>query len=379
MIDDCLIMAGGSGTRLWPASSSGKPKQFLPAAKDGTENFFSLSLERALRVVSESGGRVIIITGKKQLPFAVTACSSLSAAEKKRIVLIPEPEAKNTAPAIACAVAYTGKTGGRDRTMLALTSDHIIKPIEAFLKDVKTAARYAEQNKLVIFGISPSGPETGYGYIETGSEISGEVYAVSSFHEKPDRETAERFFASKKYFWNSGMFAFRCDFLAGEYRGSAEDVFHGFEKIKAPDKKSYTKTKGLRVLDSWEGLKKAYKRAKGISFDYAVAEKCVQAVMIRAGFDWIDVGSWDDYASLLSGGYSVNDIEGADVYAAGADACFVDSDIPVALAGVEDLIVVIRSGKDGSPAAALVTRKGKTQLVRDVVEKIKQSDKTDIL
>jgi mannose-1-phosphate guanylyltransferase/mannose-1-phosphate guanylyltransferase/mannose-6-phosphate isomerase len=366
-------MAGGSGTRLWPASSSRMPKQFLPAAKGRTESFFSLSLERALRVVSENDGRVIVITGKTHLPHVITACSGLSKTEKKRLVLIPEPDAKSTAPAIACAVAYAGKTGGWDRTMLVLTSDHIIKPLDVFIKDVKSAAQYAEQNKLVVFGISPSGPETGYGYIETSEKLAGDVYEVAAFREKPDRETAEHFFASKKYFWNSGMFAFRCDFLAEQYRSLAADTFCCFEKLKAPDKKSYTKTKSLCVLDAWAGLKKAYKQVNSISFDYAVAEKCAHTVMVRAGFDWIDVGSWDDYARLLSGN------TGADVYTAGTDACFVDSDIPVAIAGVEDLIVVIRSGKDGSPPAALITKKGRTQLVRDIVEKIKQSGKTDIL
>jgi len=381
MINDCLIMAGGSGTRLWPASSSGKPKQFLPAAKGGEESFFSLSLERALRIVSENDGRVIVIAGKAHMSFVITACSRLSTTEKKRLVLIPEPEAKNTAPAIACAIAYAGRTGDWNRTMMVLTSDHIIKPLDVFLKDAKTAAQYAERNKLVVFGISPSGPETGYGYIEKDEKIAGDVYGVAAFREKPDQKTAEQFLASNKYFWNSGMFAFRCDFLAEEYRRLAADVFRSFEKLKAPDKKSYTKKKGLCVLDSWTGLKKTYNQAKSISFDYAVAEKCGQTVMIRAGFDWIDVGSWDDYASLLSGNSSVSSGGniGADVYTAGTGGCFVDSDIPVALAGVEDLIVVIRSGKDGSPPAALITRKGKTQLVRDIVEEIKQSDRKDIL
>jgi len=373
MINDCLIMAGGSGTRLWPASSSGKPKQFLPAAKDGTESFFSLSLERALRVVTENDGRVIVIMGKNHLPFVINACSALSAAEKKRLVLIPEPEAKNTAPAIACAIAYAGKTRGWNRTMLVLTSDHIIKPLDAFIKDSSIAAQFAAQDRLVVFGISPSGPETGYGYIETAEKLAGDVYAVAAFREKPDRETAEQFFASKKYFWNLGMFAFRCEFLKEEYRRLAADVNNPFENLKPPDKKSYTKTKGLYVLDTWAGLNKAYNQARRISFDYAIAEKCTQIVMIRAAFDWIDIGTWDDYARLLSGN------TGTDVYTAGTDGCFVDSDIPVALAGVDDLIVVIRSGKDGSPPAALITQKGKTQLVRDIVEKIKQSDRTEIL
>jgi len=384
MINDCLIMAGGSGARLWPLSSSRKPKQFLPASKDGTGSFFSLSLKRAFHVVSGSGGKVIVITGKKQLPFAVSACAKLSADEKKRIVLIPEPEAKNTAPAIACAIAYAGNTGGWNRTMLVLTSDHIIKPLDVFLREIEIAEKYAEQNRLVVFGISPSCPETGYGYIETAERISAEipaesVYEVASFREKPNRETAEKFLAAKKYFWNSGMFAFRCDFLSTEYRRLADDVFCSFEKLKAPDKKSYTKTKGLCVLDSWKGLKKAYNQAKNISFDYAIAEKCNQTVMIRAAFDWIDVGSWDDYARLLSDESSAGGSKSADVFTAGTDGCFVDSDIPVALAGVDDLIIVIRSGKDGTPPSALITKKGKTQLVRDIVEKIKQSDRADIL
>jgi len=193
MINDCLIMAGGSGTRLWPASNSRKPKQFLSAAKDGKDSFFSLSLERAFRIVAESDGRVIVIMGKTHLPFVIAACSKLSAAEKKRIVLIPEPDAKNTAPAIACAIEYAGKTGGWNRTMIVLTSDHIIKPLDAFIKNLNIGAQFAEQNKLVVFGIPPLGPETGYGYIKTAEKLVDDVYAVAMFTEKPDLKTAEQF------------------------------------------------------------------------------------------------------------------------------------------------------------------------------------------
>ena len=378
MINDCLIMAGGTGTRLWPASSSRKPKQFLPTGKDGTESFFSLSLERAFRIVEENNGKVIVITGKNYMPFIINACSKLNAAEKERLVLIPEPEAKNTAPAIACAIEYAGKTGGWNRTMTVLTSDHIIKPFNAFLKDLNSAAMFAEQNKLIVFGISPSRPETGYGYIEAADKLSDDVYAVTAFREKPDQKTAEQFLASKNYFWNSGMFAFSCDFLSQEYHRLAEDVINPFENLKPPDKKSYSRKKDLWILDHWAGLDNAYNQTKQISFDYAIAEKCAQTVMIRASFDWIDIGSWDDYSLLLSGNLSANNTD-TDVFSAGSNGCFVDSDIPVALAGVEDLIVVIRSGKDGSPPSALIARKGKTQLVRDIVEKIKQSERKDIL
>jgi mannose-1-phosphate guanylyltransferase/mannose-1-phosphate guanylyltransferase/mannose-6-phosphate isomerase len=373
-------MAGGSGTRLWPASSSRKPKQFLPVAGSGTETFFSQSLERALRIVTENDGRVIVIAGKHHLPFVISICSTLNSDEKKRLVLIPEPEAKNTAPAIACAVAYARNTGGKDRTMLVLTSDHIIKPFEVFQKDLAISTQFAAQNKLVVFGIPPTGPKTGYGYIETTEKLVENVYAVTAFREKPDLKTAEQFLASGKYFWNSGMFAFGCDFLAEEYHRLATGISRPFEQLNPPDKKAYTKTKGLCVLDAWVGLEQAYNQVERISFDYAIAEKCTQTVMVRAAFDWVDVGSWDEYARLLSGASFGNNDTGTEIYVAGTEgSCFVDSDIPVALAGVDDLIVVIRSGKDGLPPVALITKKGQTQLVMNIVEEIKQKGRIEIL
>jgi len=373
-------MAGGSGTRLWPASSSQKPKQFLPAAKGLSETFFSLSLERAFQVVEQNLGRVIVIAGKSHLPFVITACSSLSAAEKKRLVLIPEPQAKNTAPAIACAVAFSRKTGGQNNNMLVLTSDHIIKPPAVFTKNAATAALFAAQNRLVVFGIPPSRPETGYGYIKTAQKLDEEVYAVAEFQEKPDLKTAKKLAASKRFFWNSGMFAFNGEFLAEEFHRLAADVIHPFDRLQSPDKKSYAKTKGLQILNNWAGLDEAYRKTKNISFDYAIAVQCPRTVMVRAAFDWIDVGCWDEYARLLCDGSVSSGVTGTEVYAAGnCGGCFVDSDIPVALAGVEDLIVVIRTGKDGSPQAALIAKKGETQRVRDIVEQIKQADRMEIL
>jgi mannose-1-phosphate guanylyltransferase/mannose-6-phosphate isomerase len=366
-------MAGGSGTRLWPASSSAQPIQFLPAAKKSAETFFSLSLKRAFQVIAPDSGRVMVIAGKSHLPLVIAACSSLSAAEKKRLVLIPEPRAKNTAPAIACALAYARAAGGENNTMLVLTCDHLIKPQEAFIKDAAAAAQCAAQDQLVVFGIPPSRPETGYGYIKTARKIAEGVYTVAQFQEKPDLAAAKKLAASKQYFWNSGMFAFNRAFLADEFRRRAPDVIRPFDRLKTPDKKSYTTTKGLRVLSNWAGLDAAYKKATAISFDYAIAVSCSRAAMVRASFDWIDVGSWDEYARLLCE-------SSAEVYAAGdCGGCFVDSDIPVALAGVKDLIVVIRTGKDGSPRAALIAQKGETQRVKDIVEQIKQAGRTDIV
>jgi len=372
MFDNCLIMAGGSGTRLWPASSSAKPKQFLPAAKGGKETFFSLSLKRAFRVTAPGSGKVMVVAGSAHLPLVIAACSSLSPSEKKRLLLIPEPRAKNTAPAIACALAYVGASGGGDDTMLVLTCDHIIKPPAAFIKDAAAAAQFAAQDRLVVFGIPPSRPETGYGYIKTAKKLAEGVYAVAQFQEKPDLQTAKKLAASTRYFWNSGMFAFNRRFLTEEFRRLAPGVIRPFDKLRAPGKSAYTTAKGLRILSGWSGLDAAYRATANISFDYAVAVSCHQTAMVRASFDWTDVGSWDEYARLLSAN--------TETYAAGnCGGCFVYSDIPVALAGVKDLVVVIRSGKDGSPCAALIAQKGETQRVRDLVAQIKQAGKKDIL
>jgi mannose-1-phosphate guanylyltransferase len=322
---------------------------------------------------------VIIIAGKRHGDLVAAACAPLGAEERGRLVLIPEPEAKNTAPAIVCGVMYACLTAGGERNMLVLTSDHVIRPLDAFRHGAEAADRCARQGRLVVFGIPPSRPETGYGYIETAEELpAGQggqepgVWAVSSFREKPDRERAERFVASKNFYWNAGIFAFSSGFILDEYRRYAPDLIRSFESLRAPEERSFTVRRGLRVLDSWPGLKDAYGAAEAISFDYAIAEKCGAVVMIRAGFDWIDVGNWDEYSRLAGG-------TGAEVYAAGSKNCFVDSDIPVALAGAEDLIVVVRSGRDGGPPAVLIARKGETQRVRDIVEEIKKAGRTDLL
>jgi len=367
MFDDCLIMAGGSGTRLWPASNSRLPKQFLPASEKST--FFSMSLERALSVTGKNG-RVIIIAGKSHIPHVMNNASKLSEAAKKRLLIITEPAAKNTAPAIACAVANSLLYGGKN--MLVLTSDHIISPLKTFKEDAALAAAAVKEGSLAIFGIPPSRPETGYGYIETGKVRKDGVYNVSAFREKPDLQTAKKYAASRRFFWNSGMFAFDIPFMANEMRLLAPDVFLPFEKLKLPKDSEYTVSGGIKLL-AWQGLEAAYRKTLGISFDYAVAEKCKKTVMVRVNFDWIDIGNWDEYAGIC--GKNNSQVFGEKE----ALSCYVDSDIPVALAGVENLIVVIRMGKNGSGACALITRKGQAQKVRNVVEQIKKSGKNDLL
>jgi mannose-1-phosphate guanylyltransferase/mannose-1-phosphate guanylyltransferase/mannose-6-phosphate isomerase len=369
MFDYTLILAGGSSTRLWPASSSRLPKQFLPA--NDKASFFSMAVERALDLTNAEG-KVIIITGKPHEHLAIADIQKFSAEDKKRLVIIGEPMAKNTAPAIACGVVYSHLNGGEN--LLVLTSDHIIKPLSAFKKNAGLAASYASMGKLVAFGIPVTCPQTDYGYIETdtGKDEDTVILNVTAFHEKPDSKTAARYCANKNFFWNSGMFAFSTQFMAEQLRKLAPDVMAPFERLMKPGAISYRKTKGISVLNSWLGLESAYKKTKNISFDCAIAEKCKDSVMVRTTFDWINIGSWEEYTKVRGKNNSI-------VFNTQADTCYVDSDIPVALAGVDDLIVVIRSGKNGVPASALVVKKDQTQKVRDIVEIVKKSGKTDIL
>jgi len=381
-------MAGGYGLRLWPASSKKNPKQFLSITGEGDKTFFSAAVERALALIEGDDGRVIIIAGKAHIPRIVDICSSLSAEEKKHLVLIPEPVAKNTALAVACAIMFADWVSGRERNMIVLTSDHIIQPLVTFRIDASAAAALAQQDKLAVFGIQPTRPETAYGYIETARRLTfnsaeerahrltePEIYSVLAFREKPDRKKAEKYVTSKRFYWNSGMFAFSSKFMIEEFRRLTKDVIRPFEALRAPDEKSYIEVKGIRILEYWSDLEEAYNQTRSISFDYAIAEKCSKVIMVRAGFDWIDVGNWEEYARMLGD-------TGSEVYSAGGKmkfSCFVDSDIPVALAGVDDLIVVIRSGKNGLPPSALITKRGETQHVREIVEQIKKAGRTELL
>jgi mannose-1-phosphate guanylyltransferase/mannose-1-phosphate guanylyltransferase/mannose-6-phosphate isomerase len=378
MFDDCIIMAGGLGTRLWPASNSRLPKQFLPGP--GGQTFFRAAVERGLAV----SGRLIIIAGRGHIPHVLESCVSLSGAEKARIVLIGEPLARNTAPAIACGAVFAERTAGAGRKMLVITSDHVIGPLDSFRADAEKAAALIARTgpdaapALVVFGIAPGRPETGYGYIEAAADalpVDG-CFRALSFREKPDRETAEEFLAAGNFYWNSGMFAFSSGFMLDEFRRNEPGLLSPFEKLSVPGEGAYTLCRGLRVLEDWPGLEAAYGAARAVSIDYAVAEKCRSVVMVRAGFDWFDVGSWDEYAKLLTGQEKKRaEVFGTDT----AASCFVDADIPVALCGVEDLIVVIRSGKDGGPASALIARKGETQRLKAVVEQIKAAGHPDLL
>ncbi|MDA3940869.1 MAG: sugar phosphate nucleotidyltransferase [Spirochaetia bacterium] len=358
MIENVFILAGGSGTRLWPASNKKNPKQFLEA-KDG-KSLILLTVERALLLSSEVC--VFIITLKDQMEGIIAECNKIESG-LDRIFILPETVAKNTAPAIAACSSFLIEQGKGQERVLVLPADHLIEPFGSFKNDVEEAGKLADKDYLVTFGIKPTYPSTGYGYIEAGAkELNG--FSVSSFKEKPSESTAEEFIEQGNYFWNSGMFVFKLDRFWEELEKGSPLIAEQFSEI-GKDQNSRIKDRVTVIMES-EITSSLYKESPKDSIDYGVMEKCRRSAMVPASFIWNDIGSWDEMSEL--------DIkEGEKFYNIESSNNFVLADLPVVLCGVEDLVVVQKNG------ALLICKKGKGQLVKDAVELLKEKNKLDIL
>lgn len=377
MLDHVFILAGGSGTRLWPASNSKMPKQFIPV-QDG-KSLLQLSIERALALGIK--GDVIIITLDDQLEVILDECNKVESG-RDRIKVIPEPAARNTAPAIAIACEYVkGKDPqGGAQTTAVLTADHLIGPLKKFKSDMKAADALARQGYLVTFGIPPTRPETGYGYIEAGSQLEN-GYQVASFREKPDEATAQEFLQQGNYFWNSGMFAFQVDKYLSELNQHTPEIGKLFLGI---GKKGSSKKAGdIEVVMEGPEIERIYRTSPKDSIDYAVMEKSVNSAMVAATFEWNDIGSWEEMAALYAGGGKKQGVKideqgnvrsgGQDIIPVNSSGNFIYSDLPVALCGVDDLMVVVKNG------AVLIVKKGSGQQVKQVVNELKERGRKDIL
>jgi mannose-1-phosphate guanylyltransferase len=322
----------------------------------------AMALERAFALEPE--GEILVVTNHEQAALVATSCAGLSAAEKDRIVVLGEPAARNTAPAVALALAYLrSRTSPVARSVFLMTSDHLIMPVARFAEDARQASALAARDYLVCLGIPPRGASTGYGYIETNGDLDGGK-SVLSFREKPDLATARGFVKAGNYYWNSGMYAFGTDFMARELATWAPEVPVAFDSLAGSP--VFLRVEGVRVLDSWEGLPEAYNAAPSISVDYAVSEHCLRVAMVQASFEWHDVGSFEEMAALFP-------LAGSPVAQPGSENCWVYSDLPVALCGVEDLMVVVKNG------CVLVARRGAGQLVKDAVDQVRNSGRTDLL
>ena len=367
MFTDVVILAGGFGERLWPASRPGYPKHFL--SLEGGISFLQSSVLRAAAI--EPSGKILIITRTDLLEIAADQCRALieqtddpiKTKLKNDLYIIPEPCPRHTAaPALlACFFLETIQPEIK-HLLLILTSDHVITPTEAFIHDCAAACEYAQKNFFVCFAIPPSEPATGFGYIKAGSQLNQNgVFSIASFKEKPDTETACEYLSQGNYWWNSGMFGFTADFFKRELEQCTPEIYHAFESFQMPDSPVTGYFNGIKYLEHWKAMESAYAATPAISLDTAVAEKTKSACAVKATFSWDDVGSWDAFEKL----FSENPGQTALV---NSKNCFIYSDIPVAICGVDDLVVVIKNGN------ALVMKKGSSTLVREAVHKLKKQD-----
>ena len=364
MITDVVILAGGFGERLWPASRADYPKQFMTLGSG--VSFLQAAIQRALAL--SISGKIILVTRKDLLEPAAEHCRRLMdiVSEDKKtklkndLYIIAEPVPRHTTAPIILSCDFLDLTdSSSDHTVLVLTSDHVITPVEKFTSDCVKAAECAEKGRFVCYAIPPTEPATGYGYIKTGQSEStdGSVFKIEQFKEKPDSDTALAYFKSGNYWWNSGMFAFTSSFFRKELSICQKDVFDAFDGVEHGSIPVTGYYNGIKYIESWPEMDSAYAKTPSIAVDKAIAEKTTHAYAIRAGFAWDDVGSWDSFEKLFTekNGKTV-EVE--------SDNCFVYSDIPVALCGVDDLVVVIKNGN------ALVMKKGSSGMVREAVKKI---------
>lgn len=351
-----VIMAGGTGSRLWPMSRELYPKQFLRLYGQR-----SMLQETVLRLDDVDAREPVVICNQEHR-FLVA--EQLRQINKLSHNIILEPVGRNTAPAIALA-ALSAIENGDDPILLVLAADHIINNKPLFHQAIKSAFKFALQGRLVTFGIVPTGPETGYGYIHRGQEETLDeqiAYQVSRFVEKPNKETAESYIASGEYYWNSGMFMFRAKKYLEELEKFRPDILDACKAAIQGCKESDEFIKVDRDL---------FIACPDESVDYAVMEKTTDAVVVGLDADWSDVGSWsalwevspkDDKGNVLTG----------DTFLHNANNCYINTDEKlIAAIGVDDLVII--NTKD----AVLVVNKDQVQDVKKVVEYLKANHRSE--
>ncbi|SNT82250.1 mannose-1-phosphate guanylyltransferase/mannose-6-phosphate isomerase [Stenotrophomonas sp. CC120222-04] len=345
-----VILSGGSGTRLWPLSREAYPKQFLPLVGDDT------MLQATWKRVASIAGAAPIVVANQEHRFM--AAEQLRECKVMPQALILEPVGRNTAPAIAIA-ALQALANGDDALLLVLPSDHVVRNEAAFHAAVKQAAIAAETGKLVTFGIVPTAPETGYGYIKAAA---GEgVRAVDRFVEKPDLATAEQYVASGEYFWNSGMFLFKASRYLKELEALQPAILAACRQ--ALDKAA--RDNDFIRLDA-----EAFAASPNDSIDYAVMEKTADAAVVPLDAEWNDVGSWSALWEVSDKDADGNACHG-DVIALDCKNSYAYGNRLIAMVGLQDIVVV------ETDDAVFVGHKDRVQDVKEIVGQIKRDGRSE--
>ncbi len=346
-----IVLAGGSGTRLWPVSRKGFPKQFMKI--NGDRSLLCQSIERLMKICNMED--LYIVTNESYKFHVKEELRNISKDIEDNMIL--EPVGRNTAPAIALTIKYClDKLGcGYDEVIFVTPSDHIIKPIDKFTEHVKMAEAIAKEGYIVTFGITPDRPETGYGYIKKGGLLKGRKtggYRIDRFVEKPDFETAQKYLDSKDYFWNSGMFAFTIKDMLEELKNHAPEIY---EKLDG----------------SFEEVVQNFGNMPDISIDYAVMEKSDKSVVLPLDITWSDVGSWDSLFNILDADANRNVKVGNVIDVDTKNTLVIGNRRLISTIGLEDIIVV------ETDDAILIAKRGHTQKVKDIVNRLKKENRKE--
>lgn len=351
-----VIMAGGVGKRFWPQSRRATPKQLLPIA--GEESMLRMTVERLKDFTSTE--KILIITNSDQEMAIRQECPELPADN-----ILIEPEGKNTAPAIGLAAIIIQH---RDpaAVMGVFPADHYIEDTSAFTKYMHQGIKVAnEMRGLVTFGVVPTRPATGYGYIQFHERTNPDepIFAVKAFAEKPDLKTAELFLNSGDFLWNSGMFVWRVDSILQSFQDFLPEIWDSLDNIKGAI--------GQSVWDSV--LTVEWATLRSISIDYGIMEKARNVYVVRVDFAWNDVGSWDAVHEMREKDTSQNVTRGDVIFHESENNLVYADGKTVAIVGIDDLVVI------DTEDALLIIPRGQTERVKELVDGFEKEQRDSLL
>lgn len=353
-----VIMAGGSGTRFWPASRKNRPKQFLDLTSDNP--MLVETVKRAQEVPGVAPDGVYIVAG----PHLADAIRDMLEPYIPGENVLVEPAGRNTAPCLALAALTLAQKGGPETAMGVFTADSLIRDWKGFGENADLAFAHAEaEDALVTFGARPAHPDTGFGYLEYGEkqreDKRGTVYAVRAFREKPDLETAREYVKAGNFYWNTGMFFWRCSTLLKSFERHCPEIGQSARKL-------------LEEKADGDAINAAFMEWPQTSIDYAVMEKADNVCSVAGRFDWDDVGSWDALARVFPVDEAGNlflgphvDMDGKNLIVYNKDA-ERDADKPVvATLGLENLVIA------RTPDAVMICHRDRVQDIKKLLEKVK--------
>lgn len=354
-----IILSGGAGTRLWPLSRESAPKPFIALPGDAASGTTLLGRTFARAVALPDIAGLITVTGRDHYFDTRDAYASINAAQPSRITYLLEPFGRNTAAAIALAALYAEANFGSEAMLLALPADHLIREQDAFAAAVASAVALGREDWLVTFGIPPTRPETGYGYIELGETLATpDAFRGRRFIEKPALPEASRYVSSGRYLWNSGMFCFKAGAVLAAFAEYASALLAAARPVWQQLRDGANDA--MLEIDST-----LFTSVPELSFDVAVMEKAARVAVVRGRFDWSDIGSWQAVSELAAPDAEGNRGQGEWVAIATRDTYVYAEDRVVATVGVEGLVVV------DTADAVLVAQRDHLQQVRGVVAELK--------